>query len=157
MPCLAKSPSLQSIWQRPHMALPPQTESISTPSDRAASSTGVPIGKRPRLPLGVNTTFASLALCASSIDVVSVWSDINYHLNRDAVTALSEAASVSANVSCCLCIVTVVRHCHLWLDGVDAKHVGLCPHQWQAPDICQSSADNQGRGPSVRQPPSPLP
>ena len=33
MPCLANSPSPMVIWQRPQMARPPQTESMSTPSD----------------------------------------------------------------------------------------------------------------------------
>ena len=48
------------IWQRPQMPRPPQTESMSTPSWRAAVSTGVPTGKRPRLPEGVKTTRASV-------------------------------------------------------------------------------------------------
>ena len=38
---------------------PPQTESMSTPRLRAACSSGVPSGKRPRLPDGVKTTSAS--------------------------------------------------------------------------------------------------
>ena len=37
--CLANSPSAISIWQRQQMPRPPQTESRSTPSLRAASST----------------------------------------------------------------------------------------------------------------------
>ena len=49
MPCLANSPSPTVIWQRPQMARPPQTESMSTPSVRAACSTGVPIGEAPPL------------------------------------------------------------------------------------------------------------
>ena len=36
--CLANSPSATSIWQRPQMPRPPQTELRSTPSLRAASS-----------------------------------------------------------------------------------------------------------------------
>src|SRR5262249_13233128 len=59
MPCLANSPSTGFTWQRPQMPRPPQTESISTPSARAACRTGVPIGKRPRRPEGVKTTVAS--------------------------------------------------------------------------------------------------
>ena len=58
-PCLAKSPSMTSTWQRPHRARPPHTESTSTPSVRAACSSGVPSAKRPRLPEGVKTTSAS--------------------------------------------------------------------------------------------------
>src|SRR5579883_1852999 len=41
------------------MPRPPQTESMSTPSVRAACRTGVPTGKRPRRPAGVKTTVAS--------------------------------------------------------------------------------------------------
>ena len=55
MPCLANSPSPSVTWQRPQIARPPQTESMSTPSARAACSTGVPSAKRPRLPEGVKT------------------------------------------------------------------------------------------------------
>src|SRR5690606_21856141 len=59
MPCLAYSPSPTITWQRPQMPRPPQTESTSTPSARAALSSGVPSGKRPRFPDGVKTTRAS--------------------------------------------------------------------------------------------------
>ncbi len=59
-PCLANSPSATSTWQRPQMPRPPQTESTSTPSVRAAERSGVPTGKRPRLPEGVKTTSGSL-------------------------------------------------------------------------------------------------
>src|SRR4051794_32014070 len=52
MPSLENLPSPISIWHRPQMPRPPQTESRSTPSLRAASSTVVPSGKRPRLPDG---------------------------------------------------------------------------------------------------------
>src|SRR6185437_8257133 len=38
---------------------PPHTESMSTPNERAACKSGVPSGKRPRLPEGVKTTSAS--------------------------------------------------------------------------------------------------
>src|SRR6185312_13101494 len=41
------------------MARPPHTESTSTPNERAACRSGVPRGKRPRLPDGVKTTSAS--------------------------------------------------------------------------------------------------
>src|SRR6185312_2951391 len=41
------------------MARPPHTESTSTPNERAACRSGVPSGKRPRLPDGVKTTSAS--------------------------------------------------------------------------------------------------
>src|SRR5262245_27985225 len=51
-----------STWQRPQMPRPPQTESTSTPSVRAAESSGVPAGKRPRLPEGMKTTSGSLAV-----------------------------------------------------------------------------------------------
>ncbi len=44
------------------MPRPPQTESTSTPSVRAAESSGVPTGKRPRLPEGVKTTSGSLTV-----------------------------------------------------------------------------------------------
>src|SRR5262245_4061682 len=62
MPCLANSPSAMSTWQRPQMPRPPQTESTSTPSVRAAERSGVPTGKRPRLPEGMKTTSGSLAV-----------------------------------------------------------------------------------------------
>ena len=39
---LGKLPSMASTWQRPQRARPPQIESISTPSSRAACNTGVP-------------------------------------------------------------------------------------------------------------------
>src|SRR5437667_11356404 len=42
------------------MPRPPQTESISTPRLRAACSSGVPIGNRPRRPEGMKTTSASV-------------------------------------------------------------------------------------------------
>src|SRR3984957_17610709 len=56
MACLAKSPSAMSTWQRPQMPRPPQTESRSTPSARAASSRLAPSPNSPRLPEGVKTT-----------------------------------------------------------------------------------------------------
>ena len=59
IPCFASSPSLTTTWQRPQIPRPPQTESRSTPSDRAASSRFVPCANRPRLPEGVKTTSAS--------------------------------------------------------------------------------------------------
>src|SRR5216683_6428057 len=43
------------------MPRPPQTESTSTPSARAACRTGVPSGNRPRKPEGVKTMAASSA------------------------------------------------------------------------------------------------
>ena len=52
MPCFACSPSLTSTWQRPQIPRPPQTESRSTPSRRAASSTVVPSAKRAAPPRG---------------------------------------------------------------------------------------------------------
>src|SRR5215218_750802 len=61
MPCFGKSPSATAIWQRPQIPRPPHTESRSAPSLRAASSTLVPSGKRPRLPEGVKTTRCSWA------------------------------------------------------------------------------------------------
>ena len=48
-------------WQRPQIPRPPQTESMSTPSERAASRTVVPSGNRPRRPDGVKMTSASSA------------------------------------------------------------------------------------------------
>ena len=59
IPCFACSPSATVTWQRPQIPRPPQTESRSTPSLRAASSTDVPRGTRPRRPDGVKTTSAS--------------------------------------------------------------------------------------------------
>ena len=56
IPHLEKLPMLGVIWQRPHIPRPPHTESMSTPSFRAASSTVVPSSKFPSRPLGVNTT-----------------------------------------------------------------------------------------------------
>src|SRR6266550_817909 len=61
IPCLAKLPTLCSTWQRPQIPRPPQTESMSTPRDRAASRTVVPVGNRPRRPDGVKMTSASSA------------------------------------------------------------------------------------------------
>src|SRR3954447_12842029 len=46
-------------WQRPQIPRPPHTESISTPSRRAASRTVVPVSNRPRRPDGVKMTSAS--------------------------------------------------------------------------------------------------
>jgi hypothetical protein len=66
MPCFANSPSAMSTWQRPQMPRPPQTESTSTPSVRAAESSGVPTGKRPRLPEGMKTTSGSLPVMAAA-------------------------------------------------------------------------------------------
>ena len=63
MPCLAKLPSPTVTWHRPQIARPPHTESMSTPSWRAAVRTGVPSAKRPRLPEGVKTTSASFIRC----------------------------------------------------------------------------------------------
>ncbi len=63
-PCLGNSPSASTTWQRPQRPRPPHTESMSTPSERAACSSGVPSGKRPRRPDGVKTTSASVALMA---------------------------------------------------------------------------------------------
>src|SRR5208282_185181 len=45
-----------STWQRPQMPRPPQTESRSTPSARAAASRLVPSANSPRFPDGVKTT-----------------------------------------------------------------------------------------------------
>src|SRR5712671_4494771 len=61
IPCLAKLPMLCSTWQRPQMPRPPQTESMSTPSARAASRTVVSFGNRPRRPDGVKMTSGSAA------------------------------------------------------------------------------------------------
>ena len=65
-PCLENSPSATSTWQRPQMPRPPQTESMSTPSERAACNKDEPSGKRPRRPEGVKTTKASGALKTGS-------------------------------------------------------------------------------------------
>src|SRR6185369_5008171 len=59
MPCFGNSPRPWVTWQRPQMPRPPQTESMSTPKERAASSTVVPSGNRPRRPDGVKMTSAS--------------------------------------------------------------------------------------------------
>ena len=58
--CLENSPLACTIWQRPQIPRPPQTESMSTPKFCAACNTEVPIGKYPRFPDGVKTTRASL-------------------------------------------------------------------------------------------------
>src|SRR3954452_3449251 len=74
MPCFANSPTLCSTWQRPQIPRPPQTESMSTPSLRAASRTVVPGADRPRRPDGVKMTRASsatssfLAIAGSAAD-----------------------------------------------------------------------------------------
>ena len=59
IPCLANAPTPWLTWQRPQIPRPPQTESMSTPSERAASRTVVPSGNRPRRPDGVKITSAS--------------------------------------------------------------------------------------------------
>ena len=60
MPCFGNEPSAGTTWQRPQMPRPPHTESMSTPSERAASSTVVPGSNRPRRPDGVKMTWAPL-------------------------------------------------------------------------------------------------
>ncbi len=45
IPCLGNSPRPCVTWQRPQIPRPPQTESMSTPSERAASRTVVPVGE----------------------------------------------------------------------------------------------------------------
>ena len=62
IPCLGNEPIPWLTWQRPQIPRPPQTESMSTPSDRAASRTVVPSGNRPRLPDGVKMTRTSAVL-----------------------------------------------------------------------------------------------
>src|SRR5262245_39720634 len=59
MASLACVPSLTTTWQRPQIPRPPQTESRSTPSVRAASRTLVPAANAPRLPEGVKTARTS--------------------------------------------------------------------------------------------------
>ena len=53
IPCLGNDPTPWLTWQRPQIPRPPQTESMSTPSERAASRTVVPAANRPRRPDGV--------------------------------------------------------------------------------------------------------
>src|SRR4051812_6067329 len=65
MPCFANSPTLCSTWQRPQIPRPPQTESMSTPSFRAASRTVVPASNRPRRPDGVKITSGSAVIAGS--------------------------------------------------------------------------------------------
>src|SRR5689334_9729093 len=62
IPCFANSPTLCSTWQRPQIPRPPQTESMSTPSRRAASRTVVPGSNRPRRPDGVKMTRGSAVI-----------------------------------------------------------------------------------------------
>ncbi len=52
MPCLGKLPSAGMTWQRPQLPRPPQTESRSTPSERAASRRSSRGSNRPRRPDG---------------------------------------------------------------------------------------------------------
>jgi hypothetical protein len=59
IPCFGNSPTDWTTWQRPQMPRPPQTESMSTPSERAASRTVVPSANRPRRPDGMKMTSAS--------------------------------------------------------------------------------------------------
>src|SRR4051794_30620058 len=59
MPCFGKAPAAGVTWHRPQIPRPPHTESMSTPSDRAASRTVVPVGTRPRRPGGVKMTSGS--------------------------------------------------------------------------------------------------
>ena len=61
-PVLGERPDAGTTWQRPQSPRPPQTESMSTPSARAASRTVVPSANRPRRPDGVKMTSASAAL-----------------------------------------------------------------------------------------------
>ena len=71
MPCLANVPNEGSTWHRPHSPRPPQTESMSTPSARAASRTVVPASNRPRRPDGVKMTSGSAGVAADG-DMVAL-------------------------------------------------------------------------------------
>ena len=56
MPCFGNSPIPGSTWQRPQIPRPPQTESMSTPSDARGIEDGRAPANRPRRPDGVKTT-----------------------------------------------------------------------------------------------------
>ena len=94
-PCLAKLPKLGSTWQRPHKPRPPHTESISTPSARAACNKGVPKGKRPRRPDGVNTTKASSDIFFLSFRLFVVIT-IQRHCERSEATPCALASGYAA-------------------------------------------------------------
>ena len=66
MPCFANDPNAGTTAQRPQIPRPPQTESMSTPSERAASRTVVPAGARPRRPDGVKM------ICGSAVAAPSL-------------------------------------------------------------------------------------
>ena len=51
----------------PQIALPPQTESMSTPKLRAALSTDIPFGKCPLFPEGIKTTRTLLSVLLASL------------------------------------------------------------------------------------------
>src|SRR6478735_929058 len=65
MPCLANDPMPGVTAQRPQIPRAPQTESMSTPSERAASRMVVPAGTWPRRPDGVKMTCGSAVAVAS--------------------------------------------------------------------------------------------
>ena len=73
IPCFGNSPIAGLTWQRPQMPRPPQTESMSTPSERAASRTVVPVGNRPRRPDGVKITSASSRVASASGRLPARW------------------------------------------------------------------------------------
>ena len=72
MPCFANDPKAGTTAHRPQIPRPPQTESMSTPSERAASRTVVPAGARPRRPDGVKMICGSAVAAPSLMDGPSV-------------------------------------------------------------------------------------
>src|SRR5262249_23026181 len=56
MPCLGKWPSSTMIWHLPQVCRPPQMDSSSTPSARAASSSLAPCAACPRRPSGMKAS-----------------------------------------------------------------------------------------------------
>ncbi len=72
MPCLAKSPSPITTWQRPQIPRPPQTESTSTPNCRAQSRSDEPSGNRPLQPV-VNRFFYWLRASRLETNRVAYW------------------------------------------------------------------------------------
>src|SRR5262245_47188013 len=66
MPCFGKVPNEGSTWHRPQIRRPPQTESMSPTTERAASRNVVSSGNRARRAGGVKMTSGSAATARTS-------------------------------------------------------------------------------------------
>ena len=149
-PCLANSPTACVTWQRPQMPRPPQTESMSTPSERAACSTMVPTGNRPRRPEGVKTTNGSFVL---------MWPPrLSLRVLRCPPRGLISLGAARREIAVRACVAyRPSAFLALRRAGVSPPRAGRGPFRhrlpWPAPrGTCGSSACSRGRGPSSRRP-----